>query len=126
MAKILVVDDERSVRQAICFELEEDGYEVFHASDYSEAISTYRAFNCDMVISDIFLDKGDGIQLMNMINNDEKEIPFIAISAFPDSELASQAKSILKDRFFEKPFYAPLLKKKIFELLKQAGVQKSS
>jgi CheY-like chemotaxis protein len=122
MAKILVVDDERSVRQAICFELEDDGYEVFHASDYSEAISAYRAFNCDIIISDIFLSKGDGIQLMNMIKNDKKEIPFIAITAFPDSELASQAKSILKDRFFEKPFYAPLLKKKIFELLQQAEV----
>ena len=121
MAKILVVDDERSVRQAICFELEDDGFEVFHASDYSEAISAYRAFGCDMVISDIFLNKGDGIQLMNMINEDKKEVPFIAITAFPESELASQAKLILKDRFFEKPFYTPLLKEKVFELLKKSS-----
>jgi DNA-binding NtrC family response regulator len=126
MAKILVVDDERSVREAIRFELEDDGYEVFHASDCIEAISVYHAFNCDMIIADIFLNKGNGIQLMNLINKDKKEVPFIAITAFPDSQLASQAKSILKDRFFEKPFYAPLLKKKIFELLKQSEVQKSS
>ena len=105
MARILVVDDERAVRQAICFELEDDGYEVFHASDYLEAISVYHAYNCDMIITDIFLNKGNGIQLMNMINKDKKEVPFIAISAFPDSKLASQAKLILKDRFFEKPFY---------------------
>ena len=117
MAKILVVEDERSVRQAICFELEDDGYEVVPVSNYPEAISAYRAFGCDMVISDIFLNKGDGIQLMNMIN---KKIPFIAISAFPESKLATHAKSILKDRFFEKPFYAPLLKEKVLELLKKS------
>ena len=53
--KILIVDNERSVRQALCFELEDAGYDVIHASDYQEAMDLYHISGADMVITDIFL-----------------------------------------------------------------------
>lgn len=118
-AKILIVENERSVRQALRFELEDDGYEVLYASDYPEAVSAFRAFDCDVVISDIFLNRGDGIQLMNMVNKEKKEVPFIFITAFPDSELGSHIKTVLKDRLYEKPFFMPDLKQKVSELINE-------
>jgi len=123
MAKILIVEDERSVRQALRFELEDEGYEVIDACDFPEAVSAFNAFKCDIVISDLFINQGDGIQLLKMVQDDKKKVPFIAITAFPDSKIASQARIILKDRFFVKPFLAPDLKQKISELLDQ-GDQK--
>lgn len=117
MAKILIVEDERSIRQALRFELEDQGYEVGDASDYSEALSAMRAFDYDLVISDIYLNNGDGVQLIRNAYEEKKDIPFIGMTAFPSSELALKAKLILKDRFFEKPFLASAIKDKVDEVL---------
>jgi DNA-binding NtrC family response regulator len=115
--KILVVDDERSVRQALRFELEEDGYEVVYASNYAEAMDAYSAFGADMIITDVFLESGNGVELMERINLDKKKIPFIVITAFPDSELGMHAKTMVRERFHEKPFYMDKLKTQISEIL---------
>ena len=117
MAKILIVEDERSIRQALRFELEEQGYEVGDAADYSEALSAMRAFDYDLVISDIYLNNGDGVQLIRNAYDDKKDVPFIGMTAFPSSDLAQKAKLILKDRFFEKPFLASAIKAKVDEVL---------
>jgi DNA-binding NtrC family response regulator len=120
MALILVVEDERSIRQAIYFELVDEGYDVHSASSYREAESALKAFDYDLVISDIFLDDGNGVQLMEFARKMNKQSPFIVISAFPDSDLALQVKQVLNDRFFEKPFFAEDLKEKACEILKES------
>jgi DNA-binding NtrC family response regulator len=117
MAKILIVEDERSIRQALRFELEDQGYEVGDAADYSEAVSALRAFDYDLVISDIYLNNGDGVQLIRSTYDNKKDVPFIGMTAFPTSDLAQKAKLILKDRFFEKPFLASAIKDKVDEVL---------
>jgi DNA-binding response OmpR family regulator len=118
MASILIVEDERSIRQAIQFELNDVGYEVHCACNFQEALSALRAFEYDLIISDIYLDDGNGVELMNIARKMNKQVPFIAITAFPESELAIQVKQVLKDRFFEKPFYAEQIKTKTREILK--------
>jgi DNA-binding NtrC family response regulator len=117
MAKILIVEDERSIRQALRFELEDQGYEVGDAADYSEALSAMRALDYDLVISDIYLNNGDGVQLIRNAYDEKKDVPFIGMTAFPGSDLAQKAKLILKDRFFEKPFLASAIKAKVDEVL---------
>ena len=117
MPKILIVEDERSIRQALRFEFEDLGYEVGFASDFNEALSAIRAFDYDLVISDLYINNGDGVQLMRNTYNDKKDVPFIGMTAFPTSDLARRAKLILKDRFFEKPFRASAIKNKVDEVL---------
>ena len=117
MAKILIVEDERSIRQALRFELEDLGYEVGDAADYSEALSAMRALDYDLVISDIYLNNGDGVQLIRNAYDEKRDVPFIGMTAFPSSDLAQKAKLILKDRFFEKPFLASAIKAKVDEVL---------
>ena len=115
--RVLIVENERSIRQALRFELEDEGFQVIHATDFNEALSALLAFDFDIVITDVYLNKGDGIQLMNKVKKHQAEVPFILTSAFPDSELAIEAKELLKDRFYEKPFFMPALKEKVHELL---------
>ena len=117
MPKILIVEDERSIRQALRFEFEDLGYDVGFASDFNEALSAIRAFDYDLIISDLYLNNGDGVQLMRTTYNDKKDVPFIGITAFPTSDLARRAKLILKDRFFEKPFCVAEIKDKVDEVL---------
>jgi DNA-binding NtrC family response regulator len=122
MPRVLLVEDERSILKALSFELEEEGFEVFHASNYQEAVSSLTALECDLIISDLFIDSdsGDGIRLLNKVRSGEKYIPFIAITAYPETNLAREAKKALKDCFFIKPFAVGDLKKKVFELLEES------
>ncbi len=119
MFRVLLVEDERSILKALSFELEDDGYEVLHASNYQEAACYISAFECDLIISDLFFGSksGDGIQLLNQVKQGEREIPFIAMTAFPETNLAFQAKKMLHDRFFVKPFHVRQLRQKISEIL---------
>ena len=59
MARILIVEDERSIREALRFELEEDGFEVINANDFTEAVQAFNAFSCDLIISDLYLQQGN-------------------------------------------------------------------
>lgn len=118
MALILVVEDERSIRQALYFELLDEGYTVHCASGIQEAVSALKAFQYDLIISDIFMDDGQGTQLMDLARKMNKPVPFIIISAYPDSDLAVRVKEILKDCFFAKPFYAAALTAKAGEILR--------
>lgn len=121
--KILIVDNERSVRQALCFELEDAGYDVINASDYQEAMDLYHLSGADLVITDIFLESGNGIDLLQKIKMEKSEIPFIIITAFPDSELGEQAKEMYKERFYEKPFFMDQLTNQIEEIFRTQTVQ---
>ena len=122
MPRVLLVEDERSILKALSFELEEEGFEVFHATNYQEAVSFLTALECDLIISDLFIDSdsGDGIRLLNKVRSGEKHIPFIAITAYPETNLAREAKKTLQDCFFIKPFAVGDLKKKVFELLEES------
>jgi DNA-binding response OmpR family regulator len=117
MSLVLVVEDERSIRQAIRFELLDDGYDVHCAESYQEAATYIKAFHYDLVISDIFLQDGVGTRLIALAQKTKKQVPFIFISAFPESDLAIRVKKALKDRFFEKPFFPNALKEKAYEIL---------
>ena len=117
MRRVLIVENERSIREALRFELEDDGFEVMDAVDFSEAVNAYNTFSYDLVISDLFLNKGNGMELFNHITKGIKQVPFILITAFPDTTLACEAKDILKDCFFGKPFGTLKLKEKINEIM---------
>jgi DNA-binding response OmpR family regulator len=126
MAKILVIEDERSIRQALNFELSDEGYDVHCAATYKEALVAIRTFDYDVVVSDIILDEGNGLQLMQLADNMQKDTHFIGITAFPDSEAATKFKSVTEDCLIEKPFLMPALKIKIGKLLKQNFSEKTA
>ena len=113
MTNILVVDEERSIRQAIKFELESEGFIVIDVNNYTEAFSAFNAFKCSLVISDISDENGNGKKLLNIFKN----VPFIAMSAYPNSGYFNRVNSIPKDRYFKKPFPIKQLVTKVHEVL---------
>ena len=76
-----------------------------------------RDFPIDMVINDVYLGNGDGIQLMEHMSRINKSLTYIVISAFPESDLSIRAKEKLNDRFDEKPFVMTDFKRKVNEIL---------
>jgi DNA-binding response OmpR family regulator len=113
MTNILLVDEERSVRQAIKFELENEGFLVIDVDNFAEAFSAFNAFKCNLVISDISDLNDNGKRMLETFKN----VPFIALSTFPNSQLSGKNKLLLKDRYFEKPFPMNELISKVHEAL---------
>jgi two-component system response regulator (stage 0 sporulation protein F) len=79
---ILVVDDEESIRFLYREELEDEGYRVITASDGEEALRKLRKEAPDLVTLDIRMPGMDGIEVLHLIREADKEIPVIMSTAY--------------------------------------------
>jgi CheY-like chemotaxis protein len=78
--KVLFVDDEPSMREIMAMLLNEEGYEVFTASDGLDAIAQLRDSTPDLVISDLNMPRMSGFELLSVVRRRFPAIPVIAIS----------------------------------------------
>ena len=104
--EILVVDDNADIRFLICNILSEQGYIVRSAANYNQAVNEINAKLPDLAVVDIKLDKGDkdGIDLLKILMDKNKEIPVIMISGHANVQVAVEAIRIGAYEFVEKPF----------------------
>jgi two-component system, NtrC family, response regulator PilR len=91
MSKLLIVDDERSLRDVLQMALRKEGYEVAAAGGYRDGIQQLKSGVFDLVITDIKMNDGSGIDLLRDTRNLSPETPVILITAFATTENAIQA-----------------------------------
>ena len=103
-SRILVVDDERSMREMLSILLEREGYEAVEASNGAEALKFFEASVFDLVISDIQMPGINGIELLERIKKLSPEIPVLMITAFATAEQAVDAIKLGAFHYFTKPF----------------------
>jgi two-component system response regulator (stage 0 sporulation protein F) len=82
MKRILVVDDEESIRFLYKEELEEEGYVVECAKNGEEALEMLSAFKPDLISLDIKMPVMDGIEALKRIREKERQLPIILCSAY--------------------------------------------
>jgi len=82
MKKILVVDDEESIRFLYKEELEDEGYVVECAKDGEEAIEKVSVFKPDLISLDIKMPGMDGIEALKRIREKERQLPIVLCSAY--------------------------------------------
>jgi len=82
MKKILVVDDEESIRFLYREELEEEGYIVECAKNGEEALEKLIVFKPDLISLDIKMPVMDGIEALKRIREKERKLPIILCSAY--------------------------------------------
>ncbi len=80
MARILIVDDEESARLAHGTVLQHAGHEVFFAGTGEAAMKAFLRMEVDLVITDLRMPSGDGLELIGALNGFGPEVPIIAIS----------------------------------------------
>src|SRR3990172_249841 len=89
--KILVVDDERSMREFLAIMLRKDGYEVTAAEGGAEAVEALRRELFEAVITDVRMPKVDGLQVLRMAKEISPETAVIMVTAFSSTETAVEA-----------------------------------
>ena len=82
MKRILVVDDEESIRELYRAELAEEGYEVDLAADGLQALRRLEAFRPDLVTLDVKMPGIDGIETLRRIRERNPTVPVILVTAF--------------------------------------------
>ena len=103
MARILIVDDEQSIRETLRETLEDEGYEIEEAKEGEKAIALIKKFNYDAVLSDIKMPKLDGIEVLEKAKTIAPELPFIMISGHGTIETAIEATKKGAFDFINKP-----------------------
>lgn len=82
MTRILVVDDNLSVRSAIHLLLRQQGWEVVLAADSSAGLLAFELSRFDIVMVDIFMPEVDGLETIKQLREITPDIPIVAMSGF--------------------------------------------
>ena len=88
MASILVIDDEKSIRNSLRDVLEYEGHSITEAENGMEGLSSIRSSDFDLVLCDIKMPKMDGSELLEMALESKPELNIIMISGHGDIETA--------------------------------------
>jgi two-component system response regulator AtoC len=103
-ANVLVVDDQDSIRHFVKKALEDDGYEVHTTASVREGRATFESAMPDVVLLDLKLPDGTGIELLREIKKLQPEVVVILMTAFGEVETAVEAMGAGAFWFVKKPF----------------------
>lgn len=120
---ILIVEDEKEIREGVSEYLSEVGYNVISAEDGMQAIELFKNSKIDLVILDIMLPKANGFVVLNKIRQ-ESNVPVIMLTAMSDDYTQIMSFDEKADDYITKPFSIIVLHKRIEALLRR-GVKVS-
>lgn len=103
MGKILVIDDEKSIRRALKEIFEFENYEVDEAEDGKEGLEKATSQYYDVIFCDIKMPKMDGMEVLSALQKEKVDSPVIMISGHGNIETAVEAIKLGAFDFIEKP-----------------------
>ncbi|MFH2092753.1 MAG: response regulator [Pseudomonadota bacterium] len=118
--KVLIVDDDPSVRKLLMMALMKNEFEVDSASDGFQAGIKIIKFQPHAVILDLYMPKLDGFEVCRQLKNDNSTstIKIVAISGYDEPKNRERILSCGADRFFEKPVDIKVMINEINKLIK--------
>jgi len=124
MAKILIAEDERDIRDLIEFTLNFAGHQVFKASNGADAVDLAPKVMPDLIMLDVRMPKMTGYEACRAMKNiDElKNIPIVFLSAKGQDNEVDLGLEAGAYEYILKPFAPEYLTKRIQEILQQFGI----
>jgi two-component system, NtrC family, nitrogen regulation response regulator NtrX len=128
MADILVVDDEKDIRELVSGLLEDEGYETRVAGDSASALSSIASRRPSLVVLDIWLQGSelDGLEVLDRIVADHPDLPVVMFSGHGNIETAVSSIRRGAFDFIEKPFKADQLIMTITRAIEQARLKREN
>jgi two-component system response regulator PilR (NtrC family) len=102
--RILVVDDEQSMRELLAIMLRKEGYDVVLADSRAMAASVLARGPVEMVLTDVKLPDGDGIEILRHVKAASPETAVVVMTAFGSAEMAVAAMKLGAHDYLTKPF----------------------
>jgi len=124
--RILVVDDERSMRELLAIVLRREGYEVLLAENGRAAIALLEREPVDLLISDIKMPDLSGVDVLRAAKQIDQDILGIMITAFASTETAVEAMRLGACDYLSKPFDIDLLKMKVREKIENRQLKQEN
>jgi len=123
MAKILVAEDERDIRDLVAFTLRFAGYEVFTAANGEEAVELSPNINPDLILMDVRMPRMTGYEACRImkLNPDLKDIPIVFLSAKGQETEIQQGLDAGAEEYLLKPFAPDQLTSHVKTILAKFG-----
>jgi two-component system chemotaxis response regulator CheY len=118
--KVLIVDDQNSVRQMTRMTLEEIGFRHIHEAEHGrQAMEIASLQPLDLIISDFNMPEMDGLGLLRAVRGHPvvRKVPFILLTGRGDKELVVKAAQAGVNNYLVKPFTAAILREKIEQVM---------
>lgn len=123
MAKILIAEDERDIRDLVAFTLRFAGYEVFTAANGEEAVDLAPRVSPDLILMDVRMPRMTGYDACRIIklNPDLKDIPVVFLSAKGQETEIQQGLEAGAEEYLLKPFAPDQLTSHVKTILAKFG-----
>src|SRR5215510_8184888 len=123
MAKILIAEDERDIRDLVAFTLRFAGHEVFAASNGEEAVQMAPQVNPDLILMDVRMPRMTGYEACKVMkaSPDLKDIPVVFLTARGQETEIQQGLDVGAEEYLLKPFAPDQLTARIKEILAKFG-----
>jgi two-component system response regulator MprA len=118
--RVLIVDDDRAIRESLARALELDGYEVSLAPDGATALATIRADRPDMAIVDLMMPNIDGLTLCRVLRAERDRLPILMLTARTETSDRVAGLDAGADDYLPKPFDLPELAARVRALLRRS------
>lgn len=123
--KILVIEDEPSLRTMMCDMLEKEKYIVESAGDFHRAEEKINDYEYDVILLDIMLPGGSGMELLKILKESKKQAHVLIISAKDSLEDKLEGLDLGADDYITKPFHLAELSARIRSVTRRGMKQGS-
>jgi len=118
--RILVVEDDKAIRQGIVDALAFDGYDVLEAKDGQEGTRMALRFDYDLLLLDLILPKGDGLEILEAVRAGRPTQPVIILTARGEEQDRIKGLELGADDYVVKPFSVKELLARIQAVLRRS------
>ncbi len=119
LKQILIVEDEEIARDVLIQALETLGYGALGAVDGRHALEQLAQNHIDLVLTDIYMPRLNGLELLRKLREDGNEVPVILITGFDADEARQVAKEYRASALLLKPFRLAQLKELLDKIFQQ-------
>src|SRR6266581_2053573 len=124
--RILIVDDEPSMRDFLSILLEREGYATDRAENAESAVNMLDSAGYDLIISDVQMPGLNGLDLLKMVKRSAPETAVLLITAFSTSEQAVEAMKFGAYDYIAKPFKVEEIKVLVRNALEKRNLEKEN